>query len=186
MRKTAGRSIYISAAAATVVLMLALFVSAPVALLERLEKQDTHEPLTADVRLRIWRETLPMAADYRIFGSGLGTYESVFQKYRASAPEYLVDFAHNDYLQLLAELGIIGFAIAGATGLVILVLVVRAVGSGPTTANRLMAVACAASLLALMLDSSVDFDFYIPANAMLAAWIAGVGTAVGISRTQPA
>jgi len=186
MRKTAGRRIYISAAVATVVLILALFIAAPVALLERLGNQDSHEPLTADVRVRIWRETLPMTADYRIFGSGLGTYASVFQKYRASAPEYLVDFAHNDYLQLLAELGIIGSAIAGATGLMILVPVVRAVGSGPTTANRLMAAACAASLLALMLDSSVDFDFYIPANAMLAAWIAGIGSAVGDSRAQPA
>jgi O-antigen ligase len=162
---------------ATAVLILVIVVSAPVALLERLGNEDAHEPLTADARLRIWRETLPMTADYRIFGSGLGTYVSVFQKYRASAPEYLVDFAHNDYLQLLAELGVIGFVIAGASGLVILVRVVRAVGAGPTTANRLIAAACAASLLALMLDSSVDFDFYIPANAMLAAWIAGIGTA---------
>lgn len=40
-----------------------------------------------------------------------------------------------------------------------------------------MGAACAASLVALMLDVSVDFDFYIPANAMLAAWIAGMGTA---------
>jgi hypothetical protein len=28
-----------------------------------------------------------------------------------------------------------------------------------------------------MPDSSVDFDFYIPAHALLAAWIAGMGTA---------
>lgn len=129
------------------------------------------------MRVRIWRETLPMTADYRIFGSGLGTCASVFQKYRASAPEYLVDFAHNDYLQLLAELGVIGFAIAAAGGLTILVRIVRAIVAGPTTANRLIAAACAASLVALMLDSSVDFDFYIPANAMLAAWIGGMGTA---------
>jgi len=118
-----------------------------------------------------------MTADYRIFGSGLGTYASVFQKYRASAPEYLVDFAHNDYLRLLAELGVIGFVLAGASVLVIRRRVVRAVATGPVTANRLMAAACAASLLALMPDSSVDFDFHIPANAMLAAWIAGSGTA---------
>jgi putative inorganic carbon (hco3(-)) transporter len=176
-RKTAGRSIYVSAAAATIVLMLVIFVSAPVVLLERLGNRDTHEPLTADARVQIWRETVPMTADYRVFGSGLGTYASVFQKYRASAPEYLVDFAHNDYLQLLAELGVIGFALAGASALMILVRVVRSIGAGPATANRLMAAACAASLLALMLDSSVDFDFYIPANAMLAAWIAGMGTA---------
>lgn len=77
--------------------------------------------MTADVRVRIWREMLPITADYRIFGSGLGTYASVFQKYRASAPEYLVAFAHNDYLQLLAELGVIGFALAAVTGLMIVI-----------------------------------------------------------------
>jgi len=54
---------------------------------------------------------------------------------------------------------------------------------GPTTAHRLVAAACVGALVALMLDSTVDFDFYIPANAMLASWVAGVGTAVGISRT---
>lgn len=59
----------------------------------------------------------------------------------------------------------------------ILIRIVRAVSAGPTTAHRLIAAACAASLLALMLDISVDFDFYIPANAMLAAWIAGMGIA---------
>jgi len=41
----------------------------------------------------------------------------------------------------------------------------------------MVSAACAAGLLALLLDSSVDFDFYIPANAMLAAWLAGIGTA---------
>jgi len=184
MRKTAVRAVYISAGGAALAFILLVFVSAPGALLERIANRGGQEPLTVDARVQIWRETLPMAADYRIFGSGLGTYGSVFQKYRASAPEYLVDFAHNDYLQLLAELGVIGFAIVGAAALTILVQIVRAVRRGPTTSHRLIAAACAAALVALMLDSSVDFDFYIPANAMLAAWIAGLGTAVGISPTE--
>jgi O-antigen ligase len=179
MRKASVRALYISAAVAAVVFILLIFVSAPDPLLKRLANRGGQEPLTTDDRVQIWRETLPMTADYRIFGSGLGTYASVFQKYRASVPEYLVDFAHNDYLQLLAELGVIGFALAGAATLAILVQIVRAVRTAPTTAHRLIAAGCAAALAALMLDNSVDFDFYIPANAMLAAWIAGVGTAVG-------
>jgi O-antigen ligase len=184
LRKSPARAIYISAAVAAVAIILLLFVSTPGALLERIANRGGQEPLTVDARVQIWRETLPMAADYRIFGSGLGTYASVFQKYRASAPEYLVDFAHNDYLQLLAELGVIGFAIAVASALTILVQIVRAMRGGPTTAHRLVAAACAAALVALMLDCSVDFDFYIPANAMLASWVAGVGTAIGISRSE--
>src|SRR5579863_2412120 len=89
----------------------------------------------AQARVEIWKETLPLTAAYRVFGSGLGSYASVFQKYRASAPEYLVDFAHNDYLQLLAESGVVGFTIAGAAVLMILMRIVRGVSAGPTTAH---------------------------------------------------
>ncbi len=178
--KADGRFRYLAGACAALVFLGVVFLSVPGALLERLAKRGGQDPLTADARVAIWKETLPMTTDYRFFGSGLGTYVSVFQKYRASAPEYLVDFAHNDYLQLLAELGLIGFAIASAAALLILLRIVRAIRGGATSAQRLLAAGCAAALAALLLDSSVDFDFYIPANAMLAAWIAGIGTAVGI------
>jgi O-antigen ligase len=167
---------YIAGASAALVLLGLVFFSAPGKLVERAGQ----EPLTADERVAIWKETLPMTADYRLFGSGLGTYVSVFQKYRASAPLFLVDFAHNDYLQLLAELGLIGFAITSGAGLLILLRTVSAIRGGATPEQRLLAAGCAAALAALLLDSFVDFDFYIPANAMLAAWIAGIGAAAGI------
>lgn len=168
---------YGSAAALIVVVALAIFVSTPLTLLERLDRQDVDvkDPLTADARMAIWRETIPMVHDYPVFGSGLGTYTSVFQKYRASSPEYLVDFAHNDYLQLLAELGVVGFGIAALGGVLILLRIGRAIVGRRTTADRLLAAGCLAGLVALMLDCAVDFDFYIPANALIAAWIAGMG-----------
>ena len=174
--RKAGRGFgYLSAAGLIVALGLAMFVSAPGALLERLSPSGSQDPVTADARIAIWRETIPMTADYRVFGSGLGTYISVFQKYRGSAPQYLVDYAHNDYLQLLAELGIAGFVIAAAAAVLILLRIGRSVVAAETAAGRLLACACAAALAALMLSSAVDFDFYIPANAMLGAWIAGMG-----------
>lgn len=185
VRGSAGRSGYFSAAALAAMFVVSVFISAPGALLERLASEGGREPLTSQVRVEIWKETLPLTAAYRVFGSGLGSYASVFQKYRASAPEYLVDFAHNDYLQLLAELGIVGFTIAGAAVLMILFRIVRGVRAGPTTAHRLLAAGCAAALAALMLDCAVDFDFYIPANAMLAAWIAGIGTIVRLPTNTP-
>jgi O-antigen ligase len=185
IRGSAGRSGYLSAAALAVMFVAFVFISAPGALLERLGSDGGGEPLTSQVRVEIWKETLPMTAAYRVFGSGLGSYASVFQKYRASAPEYLVDFAHNDYLQLLAELGVVGFTIAGAAAFMILLRIVRGVRAGPTTAHRLLAAGCAAALAALTLDCGVDFDFYIPANAMLAAWIAGIGTIVRFPTHMP-
>ncbi len=52
-------------------------------------------------------------ASYRAdSGTGLGGFESAFLKYKLAEGEFIVDYAHNDYLQGLAELGIVGFTIA--------------------------------------------------------------------------
>jgi hypothetical protein len=37
--------------------------------------------------------------------------------------------------------------------------------------------ACTGSFAAILLHSFVDFNLYIPANAMLLAWIAGIAAA---------
>jgi len=52
----------------------------------------------------------------------------------------------------------------------------RAAFASLRSRNRLLAVACAASLSAIALDSTVDFDFYVPANMLVAAWIAGIAS----------
>jgi O-antigen ligase len=170
-RKAAARVVLSASAVFAVVI-----VSTPGTLLARFASSD-QDPLTGEIRFRIWHETLRLITDYPVFGSGLGSYASVFQKYSVSAPMFLVDFAHNDYLQLMAELGVIGFAIAAATALLILIRILKSAYNAGSSAQRMVSAACAAGLLALLLDSSVDFDFYIPANAMLAAWLAGIGTA---------
>jgi hypothetical protein len=40
--------------------------------------------------------------------------------------------------------------------------------------KRYFAVACAGALAAILLHSTVDFNLYIPANAMVLMWIAGM------------
>jgi hypothetical protein len=70
----------------------------------------TQEPLE-DTRKQIWKESLPLVAAYPITGCGLGAYESCFLAYKKVAPGYTVDFAHNDYLQVMAEFGLPAFAL---------------------------------------------------------------------------
>jgi O-antigen ligase len=84
------------------------------------------------------------------------------------------DYAHNDYLQLLAELGVVGFTIAIALALAILVKLLRTYMNSKNIDKRCVALACIGSFTAIGLHSLVDFNLYIPANAMLLSWIGGI------------
>ena len=78
-----------------------------------------HE-VSKDVRMGIWEDSLKVAAAYKWTGCGLGAFERGLYRYKISAPANTVDFAHNDYLQILAELGIAGAAVAFALAVWIL------------------------------------------------------------------
>ena len=71
---------------------------------------------------------------YPLFGCGLGAYEPAMLKYNASHPLARIDYAHNDYLQLLAELGAVGFLIAAALAMAVLSRALR-VASFPAEAD---------------------------------------------------
>src|ERR1019366_448887 len=91
-----------------------------------------------------WRDTLNLIADYPLVGSGLGSYHSAFLKYKRSAPALLQDYAHNDYLQYLAELGIVGFTLALIPVLAIAVRLSAGIRH-PRSDIRWLSLACAGS-----------------------------------------
>lgn len=66
--------------------------------------------------LMIWRDTLRMWQDHPVTGVGLGAFHTEFPDYaqedlRSKWPKknYIVNYAHNEYVQTLAETGLIGF-----------------------------------------------------------------------------
>jgi O-antigen ligase len=159
-----------------IAILLFVMAAAPGPLVDRFYGANGEGEVTSDVRLQFWKETGNLMAAYPVFGCGLGAYASAIQKFRKSAPLGLLEFAHNDYLQTAAELGVAGWAPWLVSGVWLLVMPWRAAFASLRSKNRLLAVACASSLSAIALDSTVDFDFYVPANMLVAAWIAGIAS----------
>jgi O-antigen ligase len=125
-----------------------------------------HE-LTGDIRWHIDRDTALMFAKRPILGWGLGTFEDVYPQFRSFYTSMFVDKAHNDYLQLAAETGLLGFAAA-------VWFLVAAVKRGlpkihkwPSDINGIVAVATIVGIAGILVHSLVDFNMQIPANAAL-------------------
>jgi O-antigen ligase len=165
----------LSVIGAVIILMLIFFP--PEQLIARFAELSSTEKISGNMRTLFWKETLPLISEFRLFGCGLGGFGPAFTKYQVAAANFSVDFAHNDYLQYVAELGFVGFAILAAVLIGILVQIFRGIIALGNEDRRLIAIACAAAFVAILLHSLVDFNMYVPADAMTLAWIGGIGSA---------
>ncbi len=123
-----------------------------------------------DSRLNIWRDSLSIIRDHP-FGIGLRNYENVFPVYNASnlSAGTVVDYAHNDYLQLLIEAGWIGFlaAISGFTIFMWKSLTkIRRMDSHKDPLRFFLAVGAFSGLISMAFHSFFDFNLQIPANCI--------------------
>lgn len=175
---------WVPTVAITGLVILGLFFLPTNPLLARFADMNHTSDISPDTRVQIWRDAMGLVKDYPLFGCGMGGFESCFLKYKTVAPMFTVDYAHNDYLQVLAELGVLGFA----AGLLFVGRVfqrsVRGIFHSSSIDGRHLAIACVASMTAMLLHSFVDFNMYVPAGGMLFAWIAGMA-AVYASRPGP-
>ena len=152
----------------------------PERLIQRFAKLVSTDDLTTEVRTDLSVETIPLIKAYPVFGCGLGGYETAFSRFKVSGVLVTDDYVHNDYLQLLAELGTVGFVIGAALAISVVRTTLRGTERSSDPEARYFAVACAGALSTIALHSLADFNLYIPANAMLLAWISGIAGAVGL------
>jgi len=150
------------------VLVIGLVLLAPAQLILRFSD------LSSEDRLNVWHDTLHLIEAYPLFGCGLGGYVSAFETFKTSAFDLVQDYAHNDYLQYLAELGAVGFLIAVIFLTLIGFRTIRAGALHRDPNNRWLGLACAGSLAAILVHSLADFNLYVVANAMLLAWVCGL------------
>ncbi len=62
-------------------------------------------------RLIIWRDSIQLFSDYPFLGSGLGTFRDYYPRYKSIEGIRTTQYAHNEYLNILVEMGLVGFLI---------------------------------------------------------------------------
>ena len=111
-------------------------------------------------RVYIWRGTLDMIKDNPLIGTGIGTFVWGFPRYRPPGLDSKVVHAHNDYLHMAAEMGLLALPL-------MLWMVIIILKRGFSAAGDPVFIGMSTGLLSVFLHGLIDFNFHIPANMML-------------------
>ena len=131
----------------------------------------------------LWHDALCVWADFAFIGVGFGALFHVLPMYqRLNLTHLTIQFAENEYVQALAEVGAVGAILIAAFWLAWLLPVWRgALRRRSEGAPLAMASLCAASGMAA--HSFVDFNLRIPANALMFSVILAIGCASVLERS---
>jgi O-antigen ligase/Flp pilus assembly protein TadD len=132
----------------------------------------------------IWKDSLKMAVDFPLTGIGLGSYISLYPKYRSISADEIVDHAHNDYLELFSEGGLI----AG-------VLVVWFLWGVLRKSSRMfirrqepysafLYIGSVTGIVSILIHSVTDFNMHIGANGLYLFFLAGLAVSAANMRME--
>jgi O-antigen ligase len=126
-----------------------------------------HSELANDIRTHINHDGLQMFWKKPVLGWGLGTFPIVYPEFRTFYTNFFVNEAHNDYLQLLVEMGLLGFATMLWFLVTIYTRALKKIKNWPSEMSGALTLACMLGLSGILVHSAVDFNLQIPANAAL-------------------
>jgi O-antigen ligase len=117
-------------------------------------------------RKEIWSGTWEMIRANPLAGVGLGGYWIGITKYHRASGEITPQQAHNDYLELLASVGLLGCALVGWF-LVVFIRNVRRRLRSPDPYFRATCLGALAGIFGVAVHSFVDFGLHITINALV-------------------
>lgn len=124
-------------------------------------------------RLAIWRDTMPMIREFPIAGVGAGAFSSGMRVYQTTPRTYYHNEAHNQYLQLAAEGGLL-LTIPAATAIVAFLLSATCELRRRHDPLRSMRIAAGGALVGVAVQSIWETGLTLPANGMFAAALAAL------------
>jgi O-antigen ligase len=174
LRRTRGEHVL---AGGLILLLAFLFVSwlGVKQVLDRFSSLQSLE-VTTGKRASMRQDTWRIFLDHPWTGTGLGTLQTVFPAYETNYDGKIVNHAHDDYLEGLAETGIAG-GLCGACFLGVLFLVsLRQLLQLDKSFAAALHLSGLVGCSGLLVHSLADFNLHIPANAVLFLLMAHLAT----------
>ncbi len=136
----------------------------------------TEEESSFETRQKIWQGSIKMIKANPLIGTGIGTFVWGFPKYRPEGLSVQANYAHNDYLHMMAEMGVLALPL-----MIWMIWIAVALGLKYQREKKEdflltegIILGAATGILSLALHGLVDFNFHITANMLVVACLAGL------------
>jgi O-antigen ligase len=143
------------------------------------------DAVSIQTRMSIWSQTMKIVSDTFPFGTGLGSFKEIYAFYEdpTLVDRWYVNNAHNDYLELVLEMGLPGVILIGGFFVWWLVEVRRVWRS-----DRVDLIARAATIAsaAILAHSIADYPLRTAAISTILAFCLGVMAVSGAASARPA
>lgn len=129
---------------------------------------------SAASRIVMWKDTLEMIKDQPVFGHGPSSYRWVYPRYKSWGEHRWVSYAHNDFLQLIADYGLIGFILLAAALLTVLVRLLLRFRRLERSKDVCLTAGWIAAVCAALAHALFDFNLHVFSIVHLLVLFGGV------------
>jgi O-antigen ligase len=129
-------------------------------------------------RAHFWNVTVDIIKAHPVIGTGLGAFGVVYTEYDTRNGLYRLEQAHNDYLQVLSDAGLVG-AFLGLAFVVMLFKTGFSRRESRDDYRRGVAIGALSGCFAVLVHSFFDFTLHTTSNALLFLVLAGLATMNG-------
>lgn len=180
-----GKFLIIAGALAGVVFLVgtSLYLGGEQSLL-RLVGLEANQTDVTSGRTHFWAIAVRIFLDYPILGVGLNAFGAAFSRYDSWNGMFRIEQAHNDYLQILADAGIFGFACVAAFIYLLFKKSLPAINSAADAFRSDAAFGALAGCFAILVHSFFDFPLRTPANTFFFLTLAAIATTAIAAKRQ--
>lgn len=144
---------------------------------ERFAQLKNTQGVVYESRIDFWKDSCNIIKDFILTGSGIGTFSHIYPLYRSIISDLFLTHAHNDYLELLSEGGIIGFSMAFSFLFTLFYKTYRVFLVRRDAMSIYLYMGSITAMIALLFHSFTDFNMHIGANGLWFFFVAGIAVA---------
>jgi O-antigen ligase/tetratricopeptide (TPR) repeat protein len=149
---------------------------------ERFERVRNAQGDISELRLKIWEDSRNIVKDFPVTGTGFGSFINIYPKYRTISGDSIADHAHNDYIELFSDGGVIAFLISAWFLFSILYKSYKTFLKRHEIYSIYLFIGCIAGIISVLIHSITDFNLHIGANGLYFFFLSGL--AVSAANTK--